>query len=237
MVSFLFVFSACSSSDSENIAEELLPTTLVRVIHLSPDAPSVDIDFKLVEVQQSIVDLAYTEASTYVEVNSELSEITVKQASDGAEVATIENPSFASDIDNTLYAVNFASNLEFIQSADDRLRDDAQAKVRFVHASPDAPAVDIKVGAADADPVFPAVAFKDIEDYVTVDPGAYSFVVTAANSQTAVVSYEPVTLEAGLIYTVVAHGTLDANDAYDFGVRAFIDSGEGDTFVDLVSVQ
>jgi hypothetical protein len=48
-----------------------------------------------------------------------------------------------------------------------------------------------------------------------------------------VVTFESVTLDAGGQYTIVALGTLDADDDYDFGVRVFIDSGDGDSFVDL----
>jgi hypothetical protein len=64
----IVVISACSSSDAEKIVEENLPTPLARVIHLSPDAPDVDIEFKLVEVQQTIIGLGYGEASAYTEV-------------------------------------------------------------------------------------------------------------------------------------------------------------------------
>ena len=37
----------------------------------------------------------------------------------------------------------------------------------------------------------------------------------------------------GGIYTIVALGTLDGDDEYEFGARVFVDSGDGDSFVDL----
>lgn len=229
----LGVLAACGSDDVENIVEEILPDTKVRAIHLSPDAPEVDIDYELVEVQETIVGLAYKEASPYTEVSTGTVKVTFK-ASDGEVLGSIEDPVFASDIDNTVYAVNLAANLEFIQSEDDRTGDADNATVRFVHAAPDAPQVDVKTDAADGSAVFSGAAFKDITDYTTVPPGDYVFVVTAAgDTENAVVTFESVTLDAGGQYTIVALGTLDADDDYDFGVRVFIDSGNGDSFVDL----
>jgi len=58
-------------------------------------------------------------------------------------------------------------------------------------------------------------------------------VITAGDTENAVVTFESVPLDAGGQYTIVALGTLDADDDYDFGVRVFIDSGNGDRFVDL----
>ena len=108
------------------------------------------------------------------------------------------------------------------------------ATVRFVHAIPDAPAVDIKTDTPDGPAVFSGAAFKDITDYKVVPPGAYTFVVTAAgDTESAVVTFQEATLDAGGIYTIVALGTLDGDDDYEFGVRVFVDSGEGDSFVDL----
>lgn len=237
LVPFLLLglLSACSSSDAEKIVEDVLPTTMVRAIHLSPDAPEVDIDYVVIETQDSVVGLGYKEASPYTEVSTGVTKVVLKRGSDGEELGSIDQPLFASDVDNTVYAVNIAANLEFIQSEDDRLRDDDNAKVRLVHAAPDAPAVDVKTNTPDGTAVFSGATFKDVTEYTAVPPGAYTFVITpAGDTENAVVTFEPATLDAGTIYTVVALGTLDEEDAYDFGVRVFVDSGVGNTFVDLV---
>lgn len=234
----LFYLAACSSDDAEDIAEEVLPSTMARTIHLSPDAPEVDVDYELIEVQSTVVGLNYGDASTYSEVSSGTTRVAVRQASNDEEVASFEGFLFASDVDNTVYIVNLVSDLEFILSNDDRTRDDDNAKVRFVHAAPDAPAVDVKTDAPDGPAVFSDAEFKDITEYTAVAPGDYTFVVTAAGEEgSAVATFQPVTLDAGRIYTVVALGTLDDGDDGDpnfvFGVRVYVDSGDGDSFVDL----
>ncbi len=240
LVSFVMLvsFSACSSDDAEDIIEEILPSTNVRAIHLSPDTPEVDIDYKMIVVEDTIVGLDYKEASHYTEISSGTAVVTIKRGSDGQVIGRIVNPEFAGHTDNTVYAVNMAADIEFIQSEDDRLKNDVKAKVRFVHASPDAPAVDVKTGTPDGTTLFSGAAFKDVTNYTTVSPGAYTFVITkAGDTDTAIVTFEEVTLNVGTIYSVVALGTLDDSDGYAFGVRVFNDSGHGNTFFDLTVAQ
>jgi len=60
-----------------------------------------------------------------------------------------------------------------------------------------------------------------------------SVVIATGDTENATVTLETVTPDAGVIYTTVALVTLnDAND-YDFGVRVYVDCGDGDSFVGL----
>jgi hypothetical protein len=85
--------------------------------------------------------------------------------------------------------------------------------------------------------VFANVAFKGYKDYIEVDGGAYTFAVTPAASTTEVFIFEPITVQNGSVYTVVAQGTLNAADMYDFTARVFVDNSSGDASVDLVAAQ
>ena len=82
------------------------------------------------------------------------------------------------------------------------------ARVRVVHASPDAPAVDVY---ADGAKVLTNVAFKGSSDYLSVPAGPHNFKVFATGANpatgTAVINADA-TLEAGKDYTVVAIGKL-----------------------------
>ncbi len=80
-----------------------------------------------------------------------------------------------------------------------------KAKVRFVHASPDAPAVDVAVSGA-ATPAFGNVAFKGATDYATVDAGTVTLNVNAAGTSNTVLALPNVTLDAGAVYTIYAVG-------------------------------
>ena len=233
----LIGFSACSSSDEEKFFEEISPETNVRAIHLSPDPdandPDVDVDYKVIEVEKTIVGLGYGEASAYTEVDIAVTSVIFKDSA-GQEIATLDSPGFTEDPDHTVYVVGLDNSLEIIQSDDDRSTESGKVKVRFVHAIPDAPAVDIKLDTPDGTEVFSNADFKTITDYVSVDPDDYTFVVTeAGNDVNEFDAFNPATLEADKVYTIIAHGTVDDTDMFNVGVRVFDDTGSGDTFIDL----
>jgi hypothetical protein len=78
------------------------------------------------------------------------------------------------------------------------------ARVRVVHASPDAPAVDVYLNDAKA---ISSLAYKAASDFAAVPANSYAVKVTAAGGTDAVIS-ATLPLEAGKSYTVVAVGQL-----------------------------
>ncbi len=80
------------------------------------------------------------------------------------------------------------------------------AKVRVIHASPDAPAVDVYVNGTRT---LTNVPFFTISDYLDVPAGTYRFQVTPTGAalSSAVIDAEA-TLEAGKAYTVAATGPV-----------------------------
>jgi hypothetical protein len=82
------------------------------------------------------------------------------------------------------------------------------AELRVIHASPDAPAVDVVVNDNFTKPVLEDVPFSAVSDYLTVPQGSYNLKVTAANNPGAIVIDADVALDAGARYSVYAVGTL-----------------------------
>jgi hypothetical protein len=81
------------------------------------------------------------------------------------------------------------------------------AHVRFVHCSPDAPAVDVRV--ADGGPtLFEAVSFRGNAGYVPVDAGTYDLEVVPSGSDDVALSVPGTELGGGMAYSAVAIGTL-----------------------------
>lgn len=78
------------------------------------------------------------------------------------------------------------------------------AWVRVVHASPDAPNVDIWV---DGDRVLTDVPFTAVSDYLELPGGTYNVQVTATGDTSPVIDAD-LTLVAGTTYTVAATGLL-----------------------------
>lgn len=78
------------------------------------------------------------------------------------------------------------------------------AMVRVVHASPDAPNVDVWV---DGETVLTNVPFTAVSDYLSLPAGTYNIQVTATGDTTPVIEAD-LALEAGTAYTVAAYGKL-----------------------------
>jgi hypothetical protein len=89
---------------------------------------------------------------------------------------------------------------------DDNTGPDGEARVRVVHASPDAPDVDVLVDDAE---VVGDVSYLTASDYLEVPAGDHNLKVNAAGTTTTVID-EDVSLVDGTDYTVIASGLLAA---------------------------
>ena len=87
---------------------------------------------------------------------------------------------------------------------------DAPADLRVVHASPDAPDVDVL---ADGAEIVADLAFPDFTDFLSVPPATYDVAVTPANDPATEVIQADLTLAAGGKYTVIAVDNLATIDA------------------------
>ena len=81
-----------------------------------------------------------------------------------------------------------------------------QAKVRFVHASADAPAVDVAV--TEGPVLFGDVPFRGASQYAGVDGGSYDLEVRVAGTETVALPLPGVDLSGGVNYTSFAIGLL-----------------------------
>jgi hypothetical protein len=179
-------------------------TGRVRVIHMSPDAPAVDI---LVNGQPAITNLAFKEASPYASLPGGTYGVAVTPAGQPGTVVLSADLPVTSGQDATVVAVGRVANIGVIALADDNSAPAAgNAKVRFVHASPDAPAVDIAVTGGPV--LFSNVAFKESASYAQVPAGTYNLEVRVAGTDTVALQLPGVTLTDGQIVTVFAAGLL-----------------------------
>jgi hypothetical protein len=231
LLSLGLIVVGCSDDESTPMTP-VTGTSNIRVIHTSYDAPDVDVK---VNGATAISDLAYGQSSGYATLDARSTNITVTPAGSDAPVVIDADVVLENNKEYTAIAADALAFITPVVVEDDRSSVSGMAKIRFAHMSPDAPAVDIKLNNGDGAVVFGDAAFKDVADYITVDGGTYTFAVTATGSSDEVVIFDPITVSDGAVYTVVAHGTLDGNDNYPFGVRVFVDNGSGDAYVDLTT--
>lgn len=93
-----------------------------------------------------------------------------------------------------------------VYAADLTQTGEGNARVRVIHASPDAPAVDIAVMGGDV--LIPGLEFPNGSDYLEVPAGTYDLEVRAAGTMDVALALPGVTLEAGTVYEIIAVGQL-----------------------------
>lgn len=81
-----------------------------------------------------------------------------------------------------------------------------EAMVRIVHASPDAPAVDVYV---DGKPVVEGAEFKAATDYMPLPAGEHKVEIFAAGTKDNAVISQSLSVEGGKAYTVAAGNVLE----------------------------
>ena len=85
---------------------------------------------------------------------------------------------------------------------------DEQARVRILHLSPDAPAIDVAV--ADGPVLFENLEFPNESDAADVDAGTYDLEVRPTGTEDVALDLPGVAFEAGTVYDVAAIGSLEA---------------------------
>ena len=174
----------------------------VRVLHASPDAPAVDV---WVNGGKVFSDIEFEEGTMFVEVPAGTYNVQVVPAGLTEPVVIEADLDLMAAIDYTVVATDVLANITpVILTADGSTPADGNGWVRFLHASPDAPAVDIAV--ADGGPVLiPNVAFQDAAAYLPVPAGTYDLEARLAGTDTVVLGLRASVAE-GSVITAVATG-------------------------------
>ena len=177
-------------------------TASVRVGHCCPDAPNVDIH---VDGDVAFEDVPFEQISDYAELPAESHDIAVTPH---GEEDTVLELTLEPEAD-TAYSALATGLLDDIECTvlDDTPGDVAadQTHVRFVHTSPDAPAVDVRV--ADGGPTLcEDVSFRSASEYVPVDAGSYDLEVVVAGSDDVALSLPDIELEGGTAVSAIAVG-------------------------------
>ena len=179
----------------------------VRVYHFSPDAPAVDV---LAGESALISNLAFPEASEYLSVPAGTYDLAVTAT--GTTEPVVIDLTGTELMAGKIYSVFATDELANI-TPEVAVNEFAQA--RIVHASPDAPNVDVYVDGAQ---VLMDVPFKGVSPYLPLAAGERLIQVTAAGGDldSAVIS-DTLDLASETAYTVAATGTLDGDDDAEFG--------------------
>ena len=187
----------------------------VLVTHASPNAPGVDL---LVDnSKQNTAALSFPSNTGYLQVEAGTRNIKVNVSGTSTTVINADLP-LSKDQNYSVFAIDSVSKISALVLTDDLTAPaSGKAHVRFVHLSPNAPAVDVAVTGGAV--VFGNKAFKDYTAFTPLDAGTYNLEVRVAGTSTVALPLPGITLQAGKIYTVFAKGFLGGTGSEALGAE------------------
>jgi hypothetical protein len=220
LVPMIIFATGCSDDDEANPMGSTSEPSNVMVVHASPDAPAVDLllDNQIV----NSTPLGFPQSTGYLEVTPGTRNVKVNAS--GTSTTVINADLTLNDGANyTVFAINTLANIEPLVLVDDLTAPAAgNAHVRFVHLSPDAPAVDITL--SDGSVVFGNQSFRDATAFTPLPAGTYPLQVRPAGLSAVVLDLGNVTFENGVIYTVFAKGFLSGTGNQALGAEIIVNN-------------
>jgi len=209
MVLLSVLITACGGGDDS-------PPARLRVLHASPDAPNVDV---YVDGTKVLNDVPYPTVSSYLNVAAGAREIKVNAAGTSTTVIDVK-PNLSSGAAYTAIAANFVANIQALLATDETSAAPAgQARVRVIHAAPDAGPVDIVVN---GQVVLSNVPFGTISSYLTLPAGTYNVQVNAAGTSTTAIQAS-LTVSSGTNYSAVAIGSVKTSPTNPLTIKVLTD--------------
>src|SRR5215213_6574297 len=199
----------------------------VRLVHAAPGAPPVDVYLNDAQIAQN---LEFGTATEYVMVPS--------GAGRGVRVAATGTPVEEAIIDASLdfdpgqayeiLVTGSGDDLEAtITGTDLRPLAQGQARLRIIHASPDADAFDVGIAGSEEN-LFEGIDFRDATDYIVLDAGEYSLEVRPGGEDMNVALQSNATFEEGVTYDLIALGREDEQTLTLLALMAPVEIQTGD---------
>ncbi|MCM3573764.1 DUF4397 domain-containing protein [Mesobacillus subterraneus] len=176
--------------------------SMVRFLHASPAVKNVDI---YVNGSRVVRDFSYKNSSSHMQLPPGKYQVDIYPA--GESVSTVISKKIMVE-PGSIYTATIAgpaNNLRLLTFEDNPQTPVGETKARFIHLSPDAPAVDIT--GLNGDVIFPNVSYKQATTYLALSPMTVTLEAKVAGTKNTVVTIPDVKLEPNNAYTIVAVGT------------------------------
>jgi Domain of unknown function (DUF4397) len=171
----------------------------VRVLHLSPDAPKIDL---YVDGTSTLTAVPFKTATKHAQVPAGTHTVEIRPAgsANGNPLATAR-ATLTPDAAYTLAAVGPAAKLQVMVLKDDFTAPPAgMAKLRGIDASPQSPPIDIAIAGGPV--LFHDLTFPEATPFATVKAGSMALEVRMAGTKQVVFKSGARPLPAGAILTV-----------------------------------
>jgi hypothetical protein len=170
-----------------------------RVLHLSADAPRLDV---YVDGTRTLANVPFKTATRHVQVSAGTHTFELRPAGSGADDPLVtDRVTVASGAAYTLAAVGLAAKMQVLVLKDDfSAPPPGKAKLRSIDATPQSPPIDIAVAGGPV--LFRNLTFPKATPFVTVDAGSLALEVRRAGTETVVFRSGARPLPAGAILTM-----------------------------------
>jgi hypothetical protein len=217
-VLFLLAAAALSAacSDDGNTTPE--GQGRLRIVHVSPDAPNLDV---VLDGDTVASDVAYLGSSDYVELSAGGHVMQIFETNTSTTLID-QDVTVADGVDYTVIVEDTLNDIKALVLTDNNNTPPAGTiRVRAVHGAPAAGAVDIYVTDPGTDltltgPVASNVAFGEALPYVDAIAGTYQVRVTPTGSKEVIIDSGPLTLENGQIRTAIAVDATGGGGPFNF---------------------
>lgn len=188
----------------------MVDQTQVRIGHCCPDASGVDI---YLNDDRAFDNIKFGNLTEYAKLQPGKYEVAVvPRGKDRSEAVIDETLTLKKGQDYSILATGFMDDIQPLV-LDDENGEVPQGKchARFVHCSPDAPKVDIRV--AHGPMLFENVGFRKASNYEPVDAGTYNLEVCAAGTDDVVLELPDCEFASGETCTVFGIDTAKSLEA------------------------
>jgi hypothetical protein len=190
-------------SDSVSTRPETLMPGKLRFLHAAPDVKLVDI---YLNGSRVLRDFDYKNNSSHMQLAPGKYQVDIYPA--GETVSTVISKKITIE-PATIYTAaitGLSSKLRLLTFEDQPMTPVGETKVRFIHLSPDAPAVDI--AGTNGDIIFPNVSFRQATTYLGLTPMTVTLEARVAGTKNTVLIIPDVKFDPNNAYSIVAVGSV-----------------------------
>lgn len=198
----LLMLSGCADDDDSGTNSAPQQAQL-RAALFTTAVATVDV---WVDGSKVLQNVGYGDVTSYVAVNAGTRVVQISAAgTDPPAVLFSENLNVPAATASTIAAAGSLFDLVVMAYDDNRTPDLTQAKLRFIHLSPDAP--DVDVDAVGQPQLFASVDYTASTAYHLLPAGTYDVLIRQAGTSTLLLSQSDLPLEADHNYTVFLIGS------------------------------
>ncbi|HRH50197.1 MAG TPA: DUF4397 domain-containing protein [Panacibacter sp.] len=215
----VLVVSSCKINNSNTTTP---PVSSFAVVHASPDAPNLNVYANGGVVVQNF---AYGSDTGYYVVQPGIYNIQMVSAATSAALVN-QDVTIEPNKAYSIFAIDSLSKIKAVAVEDNfTVPSSDSVRIRFLHFSPNAPAVDILNGSTI---LFSNRNFNDqqtnaaLAQFTTIAAGTYNLEVNLAGSSTSVLSLPNTVLQGGKVYTIYAKGFAGGLGTQALGVGTII---------------